>query len=146
MFVCLFINVCLFIYLLTINTTSTPPLFTSRLYQNPSGREKSPNQSKSPRSNFQKKQQTLNRFIKWKIKSINNFAIHSKCYLNNGVYIFRSIYKSFKTIPSNPQTLNHSFLFRHVELVSYILKYSTTLIHCHFILSSLSFNFILIVI
>ena len=74
------------------------------------------------------KQQTVKRFTKWKIKFVNNFAIHSKFHLNNRVYIFRSIYK---LLNQTPQTLNHSFSLQREKLVRYIIKYSTTLIHCH---------------
>ena len=47
----------------------------------------------------------------------------------------------FQTIPSNPKSLITPFLLQHGKLVSYTIKYSTTLIHL--ILLTLSFNFII---
>ena len=100
-----------------------PPI--SRLYQNPSRRNSKP---KHVSVQFistlrQKTRANSETFTKWKIKSINNFAIHSKFHLNNRVYIFRSIYKCFK--------LFHQTLRSLITPTSDTFKYSTTFMQCH---------------
>ena len=95
--------------LLTINTTyATPPPKSSVVFYIS---ENTPNQCKSLFKYIctlqQKKQQTVKRFTKWKIKSINSFAIHSKSHLNNRVYIsevFTNVL-NYHIKPSNSSSL-----------------------------------------
>ena len=74
---------------------------------------------------------------------MNNFAIHIKFHLKNPGLNFQKSIQMFQTIPSNPKSLITPFLLQHGKLVSYTIKYSTTLIHGHLILLTLSFNFII---
>ena len=78
---------------------------------------------------------------------MNNFAIHIKFHLKNPGLNFQKSIQMFQTIPSNPKSLITPFLLQHGKLVSYTIKYSTTLIHCHLILlylhsiTGLKYNF-----
>ena len=122
----------LYTILLTVNTSSERGV--SRLYQNPLGEKI---QTKPKPVSVQIHLYSPKSFTKWRIKSINNFAIHSKLHLNNRVYIFTSIYNVLNHQTLKP--LNTPFSLRHEKLVSYIIKHLITLKYCHLCLTCLYF-------
>ena len=127
----------MYTYLLTKNTTSTPPHPVGCPSQKPwiSSKPKQGSVNISILYIFfytlrPKENTNSETFYYQKIKSTNNFLIHSKFHLNNRVNIFRSHYKCLNPFHQTFRSLITSHPCQD-KIVRYIINHSLTLIQCH---------------